>query len=254
MKSLLTNLRTWLYITLKSGKHKIVHLFYSILYRGFGKYCPVCGRPCKKFLPYGTYHRQNARCPYCESLERHRFMWIFLQTKTNLFDEHEKQIIHVAPEACFEHRFRKLLGKGYVTADLYDPQVDMEMDVTQIKLQDNSIDIILCSHVLEHVQDDRKAMNEFFRILKQNGWAILSVPIKGQSTFDDPSIVDPKERLKIFGQSDHVRIYGEDFIDRLRAVGFHVEKYRYLDLVTEDEVNLFGLNESCGYIYYCSKI
>ena len=107
--------------------------------------------------------------------------------------------------------------------------------------------------MLEHVIDDRKAMQEFFRILKNNGWAILLVPIGREKTFEDPSIVDPKDRLKYFGQKDHVRIYGYDYVDRLKETGFNVEVIKVSDLVKNNEAERMGLTSSSGEIYFCTK-
>ena len=132
-------------------------------------------------------------------------------------------MLHVAPEACFEARFKKILGDRYLTADLFNPRAMVKMDITDIRYPDHSFDVIYCGHVLEHVLDDRKAMSEFYRTLKTSGWAILLVPIIADETFEDASIVEPEDRLAAFGQADHVRIYGPDYVDRLRAVGFEVQ-------------------------------
>lgn len=126
------------------------------------------------------------------------------------------------------------------------------MDITNIEYPDQSFDVIYCSHVLEHVQDDKKAMREFHRVLKNKGWAILLVPVIVDKTFEDPTIIDPLERLKAFRQQDHVRLYGSDYIDRLREAGFHVEVTRRKDLVQESDIVRMGLKAS-GSIYYCTK-
>lgn len=129
----------------------------------------------------------------------------------------------------------------------------MAVILTDIRYPDESFDVILCSHVLEHVQDDRKAMREFHRVLKPDGWAILLVPITADKTFEDPSIVDPQARLAAFGQEDHVRRYGPDYIDRLREAGFTVEVTRPADLVAPDGIVRMGLTAAAGEIYYCTK-
>jgi predicted SAM-dependent methyltransferase len=162
-------------------------------------------------------------------------------------------MLHVGPEKCLELKFKKLLGDRYITADLDSPHVMERMDITDIKHNDQSFDVIYCSHVLEHVPNDKKAMTEFHRILKKNGWAILLVPITADKTFEDPSITDPEERLKQFGQRDHVRRYGPDYIDRLREAGFNVEVTEVNDLVDKKGATLLGLSNASGEIYYCTK-
>jgi predicted SAM-dependent methyltransferase len=174
-------------------------------------------------------------------------------TKTDLFDGRQKKVLHVAPELCFESRLRGRLGENYITADLYDPRAMVKMDITNIKYDNQSFDVIYCGHVLEHVQDDRRAMREFHRVLRRNGWAILLVPITAEETFEDPSIVDPKQRLEAFGQEDHVRRYGPDYIDRLREAGFKVDVAKVEDLVDKDDAIRMGLTSASGEIYYCTK-
>jgi len=173
---------------------------------------------------------------------------------TNLFDRAAKKMLHVAPERCFESRLKKYFEPGnYVTADLLNPRAMVKMDITDIQYPNGYFDIIFCSHVLEHVQDHKKALTEFYRVLKQGGWAILNVPINAPRTFEDPSVVDPAERLKLFGQEDHVRRYGPDYIDRLREAGFKVRVSGVSDLVTKDEIIRMGLTPASGEVFYCSK-
>jgi predicted SAM-dependent methyltransferase len=178
---------------------------------------------------------------------------LFLTRKTDLFDGKPKKMLHVAPEPFFESKFRQLLGDKYLTADLVDPRAMVKMDITNIDYPDQSFDVIYCSHVLEHVQDDRKAMREFYRTLKRTGWAILLVPIIDTKTFEDFSITDPKERLKVFGHEDHVRRYGPDYVDRLKEAGFSVEIIQVNDLVQHDEAIRMGLTSASGEIHYCTK-
>jgi len=159
----------------------------------------------------------------------------------------------VAPELCFEPILRQRLGDNYVTADLFNPRAMVRMDITGIDYPDESFDVIYCSHVLEHVQDDRKAMREFYRVLKGNGWAILLAPIIIEETFENPSIVEPSERSRHFGRKDHVRAYGRDYTDRLRDAGFIVEVTTVNDLARNDEKVQMGLTPASGEIYYCTK-
>lgn len=161
-------------------------------------------------------------------------------------------MLHIAPEECFEERFRTLLGKGHITADLDNPHVKVKMDITDIPFDDRSFDIIYCSHVLEHVPDDRKAIREFHRVLKDDGWMVLMVPITADKTLEDPSVTEPKERKRLFGQSDHMRRYGPDFIDRIKEAGFLVEKVLPRDFLTDEAITYYRTKDHIP-IYYCTK-
>lgn len=180
-------------------------------------------------------------------------VWRFLEEKTDFFESSNKRMLHIAPEKCFEPRFRKQIGSGYLTADLMQP-ADVKMDITDIQYPDDTFDIVYCSHVLEHVPDDRKAMREFFRVLKPSGWAILMVPISAEKTVEDPSITDPQERLRLFGQNDHVRRYGPDFVDRLKEAGFNVKSIGPEDFLSAEEIErIAAWRKYTGEIYYCTK-
>jgi predicted SAM-dependent methyltransferase len=227
---------------------------YSILYRGTRRWCPVCGKSSRKFGEFGSVPREDARCMRCGALERHRFVWLYFTKMTNLFDGSPKKVLHVAPERCFESRLRKHLGDGYITADLSNPRAMVKMDITDIQYPEGSFDAIYCSHVLEHVQDDKKAMKEFYRILKKDGWAILLVPITADRTFEDPMIVNSSERLRIFEQEDHVRQYGHDYIDKLREAGFKVRVSHVSDLHENEDIVRMGLTHASGEIYYCTRV
>jgi SAM-dependent methyltransferase len=161
-------------------------------------------------------------------------------------------MLHVAPELCLESRFRVRLGSNYVTADL-SPKATLQMDITSIPFSDASFDFVYCSHVLEHVHDDRKAMREFCRVLKSNGSAILLVPISLEKTFEDASVVDPEDRRRLFGQSDHVRRYGRDYVDRLRETGFNVSIVQVKELCPDSEAIRMGLTAASGEIYSCTR-
>jgi predicted SAM-dependent methyltransferase len=225
-----------------------------VRYYGNKRFCTVCGKSSRRFRHFGLVPRADAQCAHCGALERHRFLWLYLTKKTDLFDGREKQVLHVAPEPCFVSRLKERIGDGYVTADLEDPRVMVNMDVTNITYPDQSFDVIYCSHVLEHVPDDKRALGEFHRVLKDNGWAILLVPpITAEKTFEDPTIVDADARAIAFGQKDHVRRYGKDYIDRLRETGFEVEVTEVKDFVEENEAIKMGLTHSSGEIYYCTK-
>jgi len=185
-------------------------------------------------------------------LERHRLLWLFLEKKTDLFKIQAKKMLHVAPEECFVIKLTQLLSDGYITADLNNPNVQIKMDITDIPFENQTFDIVCCSHVLEHVPDDKKALREFYRILKDNGWSILLVPVNVNKTIEDPSITDPEERERLFGQSDHVRKYGPDFIDRVREAGFYVTQILPTDFLSEDEISRYKTTAHTP-IYYCTK-
>jgi SAM-dependent methyltransferase len=215
----------------------------SVFYLGNKKECTVCGRKYRKFLPYGRIvKRENALCPGCLSLERHRLMWLFLKEKTDFFTA-GLGVLHVAPEYCFIKRFKALKKLDYTTADLESPLADVKMDIMDIPFGENTFDVVICNHTLEHVDDDHKAMREFHRVLKPGGWAILNSPIneKRGTTYEDPSIREPAEREKHFGQRDHVREYGLDYTDRLSKAGFTVDTQDPLNDLSEEEIERFGL-------------
>ena len=227
----------------------------SLPYRGTGRTCPVCEKDSKSFRAYGYVPREDGRCMQCGALERHRFVWLYFKRMTNLFDGRMKKMLHVGAERGFEPRLRERLGSDYITADLLNPRAMVKMDVTDIHYPDGYFDVVYCSHVLEHVPDDRKAMKEFYRVLSPGGWAILLVPILNgdNPTFEDPAIVDPMERLRVYGQEDHVRNYGKDYVDRLREAGFTVTVSAPGDIFTAQEREQMGLTDACGDIYFCTK-
>jgi SAM-dependent methyltransferase len=237
----------------KASLKRSGELVRAISYYGKGRLCPVCGKSSRRFRPFGLSLREEAQCIHCGALERHRLLWLYLSKRTDLFDGKPKTMLHIAPESCLESIFRQRLGDNYITADLFSSKVMVKMDVTDIHYPDQSFDVIYCSHVLEHVQNDRRAMKEFYRTLKDRGWAILLVPIDAEETFEDPSIVEPEERLRAFGQEDHVRRYGPDYADRLREAGFRVQVTTVADLAQQDEIRRMGLTRASGDIYFCTK-
>jgi SAM-dependent methyltransferase len=135
-------------------------------------------------------------------------------------------VLHFAPEQAFYKRFRKLKNLDYTTTDLVSPLADVKADICDLPFEENNFDFILCNHVLEHIPDDTQAMKELYRILRPGGTAILQIPqdLQREKTFQDDTITDPKERAKIFGQYDHVRVYGRDYFEKLRSIGFEVEE------------------------------
>jgi SAM-dependent methyltransferase len=222
-----------------------VFVWFSKLYfRGNKVECPVCGGKFRKFLPYGYVNvRQGAMCPGCLALERHRLMWLYLQEKTTFFN-HNLKVLHIAPEQCFIKRFRNLKNLTYHTADLESPIADYKCDVQNLPFENDSYDIVICNHVLEHVPDDKKALSEIYRVLKPEGFAILQVPadFTREKTFEDNSITDKAERSRIFGQYDHVRVYGTDYPERMQEAGFVIDEPNYSDTLSQSDKDRFSLN------------
>lgn len=239
--------------SIKIPLKKIRQLIYGLKYAGSARHCPVCKRNSRIFGAVGINPRKDAQCFFCGAYERHRLAWLYFKRKTNLFSGSSLKMLHVAPEETFEQLLHKQLGNNYLTADLYNPRAMVKMDITDIQFPNDSFDVIYCSHVLEHVPDDKKAMREFFRILKPNGWAMLLVPVIGEHTFEDVTITDPADRARVFGQEDHVRIYGRDYVDRLRHAGFDVEEVRPSDFLKNEEIVRMGITPAAGEIYFCKK-
>jgi predicted SAM-dependent methyltransferase len=223
----------------------------SPLFYGRRFVCPICGGHFRKFLSFGVKPRPNARCPRCGSLERHRLLWLYLRDRTNFFTDNLK-VLDIAPMGCLQHKFRIMLNLDYVSVDLESAIAMIKMDITAMQFSDNHFGCIICYHVLEHVSDDQRAMKEIFRVLKPDGWAILQVPILREKTFEDPTITNPEERGKVFGQRDHVRIYGLDYKDRLESVGFIVKVDDYVKKLGHDAIKKYGLIKDEN-IYLCSK-
>ncbi len=224
----------------------------GIFYAGNKVECPICDGHYRSFLPYGRINpRPNALCPSCLSLERHRLIWLYLKERTNFFSQ-KLSVLHIAPEPCFVKRFEKIHGDTYITGDIESPLAKVKMDIHRIPFEENKFDVVLCNHVLEHVQDDIKAMKEIKRVLRPGGWAILQVPFFSpvpDVTFEDNSITDPREREKIFGQDDHVRKFGRDYRQRIERSGLKA----ILDDFAKSQPDKYGLQKG-EIIYKAEKI
>jgi SAM-dependent methyltransferase len=194
-------------------------------------------------LKYGYEKtRENVLSPSTLSLERHRLLWLYLKNETNFFNTTLK-VLHFAPEQAFYKRFRALKHLDYTTTDLNSPLADVKADICNLPFADNSYDVILCNHVLEHIPDDYKALTELYRVMKPGGWGIFQIPqdLSRATTFEDASITDKKERARIFGQYDHVRVYGRDYFEKLESVGFQVEAVDYTAVFSESEIDKYRL-------------
>ena len=227
--------------------------FFDIFFKGTKFTDPINNKSYSYFFPYGyNKQRKNALCPGTFSLERHRLLWLYLKKETDFINSNNK-ILHFAPEQCF-HKFFKSFFKNYTSIDLNSPIVDIKADICNLPFNDNSYDYILCNHVLEHIYDDEKAMKEIFRVLNKNGIAILQVPIdiKSNLTQEGRDIDDKEVRSKLFGQYDHLRMYGLDYFKKLKKVGFNVKNIDYLSKLSKDEVEKFSLTNA-GTIPVCIK-
>ena len=204
---------------------------------------PIDGKSFRIFLPYGYENpRENVLSPSTLSLERHRLLWLYLKNETDFFTA-PKKVLHFAPEQAFYKLFRNLSNLDYTTTDLESPLANVKADICDLPFNDNEFDVILCNHVLEHIPDDTKAMQELHRILKPGGIGIFQIPqdLDRETTFEDDSITDKKERAKIFGQYDHVRIYGRDYFDKLRSIGFRVDEVDYTTQLTDLQIDKYRL-------------
>ena len=216
---------------------------FTLYYRGNTYEDPIDGKAFRSFLPYGYEDsRENVLSPSTLSLERHRLLWLFLQKETNFFTAPLK-VLHFAPEQAFYKRFRKLKNLTYTTTDLNSPLADVKADICNLPFEENSFDVILCNHVLEHIPNDTKAMQELYRVLKSGGWGVFQIPqdLRREKTYEDNSITNKVERGKIFGQYDHVRIYGRDYFDTLRSVGFKVKEIEFTKQLSSVEIERFRL-------------
>lgn len=206
---------------------------------------PIDGKSFKLFLPYGYGNqRNNVLSPSTLSLERHRLLWLYLNNETDFFTSKiKKNVLHFAPEQAFYKRFRNQKNIVYTTTDLFSPLADVKADICNLPFDDNQYDLILCNHVLEHIPDDTKAMQELLRVLKPGGMAILQIPqdLNREQTFADDTITDQKERAKLFGQYDHVRVYGRDYFDKLRSIGFRVVEEDYTHKIAPQLVEKYCL-------------
>lgn len=216
---------------------------------------PIDGKSFSYFLPYGYGKiRYNVLSPSTLSLERHRLMWVFLKINTDFFSS-PKKVLHIAPEQCFIKIFKNQTNLEYITADLYSPLADVKADILDLPFENESFDVVFCNHVLEHIVDDYKAMTELYRVMKKGGYGVFQVPqdLSLEKTYEDFSITNSKDRSKHFGQYDHVRIYGQDYFNRLEKVGFKVEPINLSQSLSKKEVNKFRLTIN-ELLPFCKKI
>jgi len=204
---------------------------------------PIDGKSYRRFLPYGYAKvRENVLAPGTLSLERHRLFWLYLKNETTFFSA-PLRVLHFAPEQAFVQKFKKQKNLTYTTTDLNSPIADVKADICDLPFKDNSFDFIICNHVLEHIPDDIKAMQELYRVLAPSGTAIVQVPYdaKREITFEDNTITDKSERNRIFGQYDHLRVYGMDYFKKLSSIGFNVNALNYTSSISSDDIERYRL-------------
>ena len=238
---------------LQHVSHFFLRIF-SLFLRGNKFEDPINGKTYRKLLPYGRLKpRENAIAPDSLSLERHRLMWLFLKNKTNFFTDNLK-FLHIAPEYCFIKIFKGMKNLDYLTADLISPWADVKMDVHDIPFEENTFDVVICNHVLEHVDDADKVMKEFYRVMKSGGWGIFQVPIdyNNSVTIEDRSVTEPRERERLYWQSDHLRLFGRDYGDKLTAAGFRVTESNFINEIDPKLVERYALDKN-EIVYYCQK-
>ncbi len=234
-------------IILNSLFFKFINIIYYktiiTFWSGKSNLCPCCGRYLRKFTSYGLKMRKSACCPICGSLERHRLLIIFLKLKTTFFSRNIK-LLHFSPKINLIHLFMKYSNIRYISSDLHPSNVLIRNNITKLSFRDNVFDVIICSHVLEHIKNDYSALKELYRVLKTKGWGIIQIPIdmEREKTYENQKILKPKDRLLHFGHEDHVRIYGLDFKKKVEEVGFHIRFIDYAKNLAQKNIKKLGLN------------
>jgi SAM-dependent methyltransferase len=221
----------------------LVRPFVAFFLRGNTYTDPIDGKSYRKFLPYGYAKvRENVLAPGTLSLERHRLFWLYLKNETTFFSA-PLRVLHFAPEQAFVQKFKKQKNLTYTTTDLNSPIADVKADICDLPFKDNSFDFIICNHVLEHIPDDTKAMQELYRVLAPLGTAIVQVPYdaKREITYQDDTITDQSERTRIFGQYDHLRVYGMDYFKKLSSIGFDVNALDYTSSISSENIERYRL-------------
>jgi SAM-dependent methyltransferase len=221
----------------------LVRPFVAFFMRGNTYTDPIDGKSYRRFLPYGYAKvRENVLAPGTLSLERHRLFWLYLKNETAFFSA-PLRVLHFAPEQAFVKKFKKQKNLTYTTTDLNSPIADVKADICDLPFKDHSFDFIICNHVLEHIPNDTKAMQELYRVLAPSGTAIVQVPYdtKREITFEDNTITDQSERMRIFGQYDHLRVYGMDYFKKLSSIGFEVNALDYTSCMSSDDIERYRL-------------
>jgi hypothetical protein len=229
---------------MRAGGARLAHF-------GVRRFCPCCHSHVRRFMPFGEVPRPEARCPVCGALERHRLATVFLNEREDLL-RGARRVLHVAPEPPVAEVLRRTSRVHYVSVDFGADDAMVQADLMDMPFGSWTFDAIYCSHVLEHVTEDARAMAEMHRVLRPGGWAMIQVPIKREVTFEDPTIRNPEVRRRLFGQPDHVRVYGQDFTDRLKRARFAVSVEQPQQRLAGETVARCGLNASES-LFLCEK-
>lgn len=224
----------------------------GIYWFGLRYQCSICGWRLRDFRPVACDPDSKDMCVVCGALARHRFIWLYLKNKTNLYST-PLNVLHFAAEHCFSKRLSRLANINYTTADVAEGYMEV-LNLMDIQKPDATYDVVLCIHVLEHVEDDARAMSEIFRIMKPGGWAILNphMDLSLEKTLEDPTVTSPEERRRLFNQEDHYRVYGRDLKVRLAKAGFEVHIVPYMDELPIELQKKYSLLTP-GVIVLCKK-
>ncbi len=232
------------------------YLFFKFF--GFKYKCPFCGGHFNTFYSAGfdfevikqlkivsAGKRDNVRCPRCNSSDRERMIYLYLKDNTDYFTK-KCNVLHIAPEKNLQRVFKGIKNIKHISVDLASPLADKKMDILNLQFSDNYFDLVVCSHVLEHIMDDVTAMKELFRVCKTGGMTIILVPIALQltKTLEDEEVLTETDREKVFGQSDHVRVYAMDIVERLDAAGFVVEALQFSESIGEQKIKKYSIDEN----------
>lgn len=223
--------------------------------------CCLCGKRAARFLPYrGGWDAaapvlrllnvigsdlDNYQCPWCGCNDRERHLWLYLSRAQALPDLAGMDILHFAPEAHIARFIRSKSARSYQQADLFPVhEGTLRVDLQAMPFQDGSFDLVIANHVLEHVADENRALNEIRRVLRPGAWAILQTPYSPvlEGTLSDAGVVTPEARLHLFGQEDHVRFFGRDFVERICRAGFRSRVLQHDQALPDLDVVRFGVN------------
>lgn len=249
--SFLSSVRGFVFRRYERYRRHVLSTWYGI---GSGRVCLVCGWEGSRFMPSGVENRPNAVCPKCEAKERHRLIWDYLSEEVTL--RKPIDLLYFAPVEGLEQNLRNSDSTTVTTTDLSMEGVDIKASITNLPFDDRSFDVVICSHVLEHVSDDGTALTELYRILQPGGHALVLVPQDRdrETTYEDPTITTEECRKNAFGQHDHVRWYGRDFRGKLASTGFDVSVVDYTTTLDDEYVDKHRLRESEKWIHDHSLI
>ena len=238
--------------------YKYLRFLRLFFFKGNNFFCPICKFKASKFLPYGKDYeaikkfeiigmgfRKNAICPNCFSKDRERLFFLFLQKLINEKSiNYSSKIIHFSPEPSLERNFFRKNFSNYFTADIIKNKSDFIIDLQNFNFEEKNFDLVICNHVLEHIEDDNIALENIYSILKPGGLAILQVPLSTiiDIDFKKEGVASDIERLKFYGQSDHVRIYSEkNFLQKIKKIGFSINVNEMIS--EKNNLPSYGLNK-----------